>query len=340
MGEYPTAFKYIDSALISLTENNDAFTVYLNKGDLYRQVGWYDSAYYYLFLSLASPSIHTRSGANHSLSYLEEERGDYMAGFKYMEKHLQLRDSINKAERSRDLKKIESLYNYNLIEKEQVFRAMKSRQKTIWIYSLILCLILITGGGFLFYQRNKQNHAKELLISKQKYEQGEQFLEEQKEEIRRLKEAQKQEPDKHQRYRFAIQEQMLNMEMAYNKQKYDLRKHSYSEFKKSALCKLFLSCKDMPKEEDWIELDKWRELIYPDMKPFLRNMNPRINEEDIRMCFLLTTEIQGKRMSDLFNVEVSAISKKKKRICELLTGENSSAKDLDIFLAKMFKTIE
>ncbi|MDR1161511.1 MAG: tetratricopeptide repeat protein [Tannerellaceae bacterium] len=344
LGEYPKAFEYIDSALVSLTDKNDVFTIYINKGDLYRQTDRYDSACYYLFLSLASPNIHTRSGANHSLSYLEEERGDYTAAFKYMEKYLQLQDSVSKAERSRDLKKIESLYNYNLIEKERVFHAMKSRQKTIWNYSLILCLILITGGGFLFYQQKKQtakkNHDKELLISKQKYEQGQQFIEEKEEEIRRLKEAQEQEPDKHQKYRLAVQEQVLNMEMAYDKQKRDVQKESYAEFKKSALCKLFLSYKDIPKEEDWIELDKWRALIYPDMRPFLKNMNPMINEEDIRMCFLLKTGIQGKRMSALFNVEVSAISQKKKRLCKLLTGEKSGAKDLDIFLAEMFKAIE
>jgi tetratricopeptide (TPR) repeat protein len=344
LAQYPIAFEYIDSALVSLTDKNDTFTIYFNKGDIYRQTEQYDSAYYYLFLSLASSNIYTRSSANHSLSYLEEERGDSTAGFKYMKKYLQLQDSINKAERSRDLKKIESLYNYNRIEKERGFHAMRSRQKTIWNYSLILCLILITGGGFLFYQRKKQTaekkHAKELLISKQKYEQGQQFIEEKEKEIQRLRKAQEQEPDKYLKYRFAVQEQVLNMEMAYDKQKHDLRKNSYTEFKKSSLCKLFLSCKDMPKEEDWIELDKWRELIYPDMRPFLKNMNPMINEEDIRLCFLLKTEIQGKRMSNLFNVEVSAISKKKKRICKLLTGENGSAKDLDIFLAEMFKAIE
>jgi tetratricopeptide (TPR) repeat protein len=342
--EYPKAFEYIDSALVSLTDENDIFTVYLNKGDLYRQTEQYDSACYYLFLSLASPSIYTRSGANHSLSYLEKERGDYMADSNYMETYLQLRDSIDKLERSRDLKKIESLYNYNRIEKERVFHAMKSRQKTIWIYSLILCLILITGSGFLFYQRKKRlsrrNHAKELLISKQKYEQGQQFIEEKEEEIRRLKKAQEQEPNKQQKYKLAVQEQVLNMELAYDKQKRDLIKDSYTEFEKSDLCKLFLSYKDMPKEEDWLKLDEWRDVIYPDMKPFLRNMNPMISEEDIRMCFLLRIGIQGKRMSHLFNVDVSAISQKKKRLCKLLTGEKSGAKDLDTFLAEMFNAIE
>ncbi|MDR1200132.1 MAG: tetratricopeptide repeat protein [Tannerellaceae bacterium] len=342
--QYPKAFEYIDSAFVSLTNKNDAFPVYLNKGDIYRQAGQYDSACYYLFLSLASPNIYTRSSTNQSLSYLEEARGDYAAGFKYMEKYLQLRDSINKAERSRDLKKMESLYNYNRIEKERVFHAMRSRQKTIWIYSLILCLIFTAGGGFLFYQRKKQtakeNHAKELLISKQKYERGQQSIEEKEEEIRRLKAAQEQEPDKHEKYRFAVQEQALRMKLTYDKQKRGLQKDSYTEFEKSDLCKLFLSCQETPKEEDWVKLDEWRELIYPDMKSFLRNMNPIISEEEIRMCFLLKIGTQGKRISDLFNVEVSAISKKKRRLCKLLTGEESGAKDLDVLLAEMFRAIE
>ncbi|MDR1201934.1 MAG: tetratricopeptide repeat protein [Tannerellaceae bacterium] len=344
MEQYPKAFEYIDSALVSPMNKNDAFAVYLNKGDLYRQTGQYDSACFYLFLSLASPGIYIRSGANHSLSYLEEKRGDYTAAFKYMEKHLQLQDSINKAERSRDLKNIESLYNYNLIEKERVFHAMKSRQKTSWIYSLILCLILITGSGFLFYQRKKQltkkNHDKELLISKQKYEQGQLFIEEKEEEIRRLKEAQEQGPDKHQKYKLAVQEQVLNMELEYDKQKRGLRKGSYIEFEKSDLCKLFLFSKNIPKKEDWLKLDEWRELLYPDMRSFLKNMHPKVDEKDIRMCFLLKIGIQGKRMSALFNVEMSTISQKKKRLCKLLTDEKSSAKDLDLFLAEMFKAIE
>jgi hypothetical protein len=65
-----------------------------------------------------------------------------------------------------------------------------------------------------------------------------------------------------------------------------------------------------------------------------------ISEEDIRMCFLLRIRIQGKRMSHLFNVDVSAISQKKKRLCKLLTGEKSGAKDLDAFLVELFKAIE
>jgi tetratricopeptide (TPR) repeat protein len=344
LGRYPKAFEYIDSALVSLTDKNDTSTIYFNKGDLYRQTEQYDSACYYLFLSLATPSIYTRSSANHSLGYLEEERGNYTAAFKYMKKYVQLQDSIHTSERSKELKKMEGLYNYNRIEKERMFHAMRSRQKTNWIYALILCLILTTGGGFLFYRRKKQiaklNHEKELLISKQKYEQGQQFIEEKEEEIRQLKEAQEQEPDKHQKYRLVVKEQVLNMELACDKQKRDLRKNLYAEFEQSELCKLFLSYKDMPKENDWIELDNWREAIYPDMKLFLRNVDPMISEEEIRMCFLLRIGVHGKRMSALFNVEVSAISQKKKRLCERLTGEKSGAKDLNLFLAEMFRAIE
>ncbi|MDR3141489.1 MAG: hypothetical protein LBU37_07190 [Tannerellaceae bacterium] len=228
-------------------------------------------------------------------------------------------------------------------EKERMFHARKSQQKTIWICLLTVSIIITFCGGFLFYRRKKriqkEKHDRELSISEQKYRQGEQFIKEKEEEIRRLKKTYESETDKYQKELLAIRRQILDNELLQSKQKHKLQKESYVEFKKSSTCQLFLSG-GKPAGEDWAELEDWMDLIYPDMKPCLTKMSPLVNEEDVRMCFLLKMKVQGKRIGELFNIVESGISRRKERLYKKLTRTDGSAKELDALLAEMFKTIE
>jgi tetratricopeptide (TPR) repeat protein len=290
--QYPKAFEYIQLALISLTDKNDAFPVYLNKGDLYRQIGQYDSACYYLFLSLASPNIHTRSGANQSLSYLEEERGDYMAAFKYMEKHLQLRDSVSKAERSRDLKNIERLYNYNLIEKGHFALERKVNQKTFQLYILLVFVFVLIIICTIYFQRFKR-------INRERYEK----------ELRLLEQKQHEKTQEH---------------LGRQKGKIDI-------FKQSPLCRK-IETQEKINDDDWEKLQKEIESIYPDFAAHVKKLLPDADIIDIRLCYLAKINISSAQTGRLFCLVRSAITKKKQALYKKMNDADGKAKDFDIFM--------
>lgn len=149
IGNEQKALEYIRSAITTCLQKNTILTYHHNLGDLYRQIGLTDSAFYYLTSSLNAPGIHTRASANLSLAYLEEKRGNWDNYAKYINAHLSLQDSISRMEQSENLQHIQSLYNYEKKEKEIIQSQLayaKEKQKRIMYGGLALFLLL-----FLFF---------------------------------------------------------------------------------------------------------------------------------------------------------------------------------------------
>jgi tetratricopeptide (TPR) repeat protein len=338
MGLYPKAFKYIDSALVSLTEKNNALTVYCNLGDIYRQTEQHDSAYYYLSLCLTSPNIHTKAGANLSLSLLEEKNKNWEANARYQKQYRLLQDSINRTERTENLQHIQSLYDYEQVENERVYHKIKRHQKTIYINILTIGFALFFGIVFLYYQRRKRLYKeqldKEKRIQEQKEKQSNSVIKEKEEEIRKLIELSKQKSDK-QKEELAIRQQILENEVVHDKKNISLRKQLNREFKKSSFWQSLVSGKNIPTEGEWVELNSWMEQIYPGMAHYLEHA--KIDDENVRLCYLLKTGLHDKQIGVLLNLSSTALSKRKSRLHQKLTNEKESAKGLNLFLNEMFE---
>jgi tetratricopeptide (TPR) repeat protein len=291
--QYPKAFEYIELTLASLTEDNDIHTIFYNLGDLYRQNDSYDSAHHYLYLTLASPNIYTRSGANLSLSFLEEKQGNYQTGFKYLERHLHLQDSINKIERSRDLKKIESLYNYNQVEKERNFYEQEANKKTIHTYLSVIFIFAFIVISFVLYlysvRLKKENKEKTLRLEEMKLQVG-----------------------KHPK--IAIEDKKINA------------------LKAAPLCQKIITNKTRVNDADWEALIGEIEELYPHFTYNLKILYPEIKEEDLRVCCLKKIDIPINRIADIFNKTSQGVSNQRSRLYEKLTGNKGTATDLDKFL--------
>jgi tetratricopeptide (TPR) repeat protein len=293
MGDYPKALEFIRLALESLTEKNDTAPLYLNLGDLYRQTGQYDSARYYLSFSLASPDMYTKAGAILSLSYLEEERQNYPVSLTLRERYLQLQDSINKAERSRDLKKIESLYNYNQVEKERNFYEREAGKKTNRMYlSVILAFtfLVIVFALYLYNARlKKENQEKTLRLEEMKLQ-----VEKQSKKAGEDKKANE------------IKAENLRQKIIHDKIKVD--------------------------NADWKALIETIDGLYPDFIHHLKILFPKIKEDDLRVCCLKKIDVPVNRIADILSKSSQGISNQRSRLYEKLTGHKGTATDLDKFL--------
>ncbi|MDR1160847.1 MAG: tetratricopeptide repeat protein, partial [Tannerellaceae bacterium] len=243
--QYPKAFEYIRLTMASLTEDNDRHSIYHNVGDLYRQTGSYDSAHHYLYLALASPNIYTRSGANLSLSFLEEKQGNYQASFKYLERRLHLQDSISKAEQDKDLESLEKLYRCNQVRKERNFYEQEVNKKTAYIQLSVLFIaasIAISIVLYLYSTRlKKENKEKTLRL----------------EEIKLQIEKQP---------KIAGEDKRVNA------------------LKADPLCQKIITNKAKATDADWEALTGKIEEIYPGFTYNLKMLYPEIKEKDLRVC--------------------------------------------------------
>ena len=341
MGNYPEASKHIHLAIASLKPRNDTHTIYYNLGDLYRKTGQYDSAFYYLSPCLTSGNIHTKSGANLGLGYLEEKRKNWEASATYLSRHIELQDSISKTERAAELQRIQSLYNYQQVEKDRIFHEMESRKKTTYLYLLSVVFISILMAAVFYYRQRKQVNRermnKALLIQEQKYRQSRKYIDEKEEENRHLKDAYAQETDELKKELLAARQLIANKDIERLKQMHASQIEQKEKFKKSPLLQLFTTDGSSVTPENWAELETWMELIYPELIPFLKKEMPKISNEKLRFCYLiLIGGLKVKRMGDLLNVVPSAISKSKKRLLKDLNNKGIGAETLEAFLHEMF----
>ncbi|MDR1203571.1 MAG: tetratricopeptide repeat protein [Tannerellaceae bacterium] len=292
LGQYPEAFEYIRLAFESLTEKNDTTALYLNLGDFYRKTGQYDSAYYYLSLSVTSSNIYTKAGATLGLSYLEEEQQNYLTSLMLRERYLQLQDSIKIREQGETLQRIQSLYNYNQIEKEHFALEHKANQKTLQFYIALTIIFVLNIIFISSFQRLKK-------INWKRYEK----------ELRLLEQKQHEKTQEH----LAKQKKMIDI------------------FKQSLLYQK-IATQEKINDDDWEELQKEIEFIYPDFTAHVEKLLPNADRIDIHLCYLAKINISSVQTGRLFCLGRSAITKKKQALYKKISSMDGKAKDFDIFM--------
>jgi DNA-binding NarL/FixJ family response regulator len=64
-----------------------------------------------------------------------------------------------------------------------------------------------------------------------------------------------------------------------------------------------------------------------------------LDDEDVRLCYLLKTGLPNKQIGVLLNLSSTALSKRKSRLHKKLTNEKESAKALVYFLMTCLSTL-
>ncbi|WP_280744191.1 MULTISPECIES: tetratricopeptide repeat protein [unclassified Parabacteroides] len=290
--EYSKALEYIQSALSSLTKDNDTFSIYQNLGDFYRKTGQKDSAFYYSSLALQSRNLHTKANSHLCLSYLEKDQGNYSTSLMYRERYQQVTDSIRYLEQSENLQRIQSLYNYRQIEKEKIHYQQKADKRIIHIYQLAfisICCFVLFILFFLYYLKSKR-----------------------KENERKEK-------------RIRIEEVRRNGKEEESLQKDDLLK----VFMTSPLYQKFTSEEVKISDTDWNNFKSEIDTILPKFNSQLKILRPTIKEEEIKLCYLIKVDISVKQIAHLLYKSSQGISLMRRRLYEKISGKEGSANDFD-----------
>lgn len=364
IGDYKTGLTYAWKASSQTRTVNDSCLVSLTLGDLYLKSGKIDSAYFYLSFCRKSTNVYTLRDTYYSLSQLEKSRKDLDTYVIYQEQYEAFRDSIDKQTYMETLVRLQSLYDYQLIEKKKEYYRQEVNRKTMYLYfigggSVLFLLIIVC---IAFYRFKKRKEKEELLnqslrFQEQQYRDSQQYLAERENVITRLEreialDIQKRKESELQYKSELVQKTEIAAEL---KRQLDMIQGVIDEKK---VKRATFSIKEIDRSKnvfftsdlykglctEWEKLDnaRWSEVVdwidhilYLDFTYKIKMLYPGISEIDLRICCLIRLDIQVGRMAVLLSLTSQAISVRRKRLYTKLTRKNGTAQDFDKYILRL-----
>ena len=242
-----------------------------------------------------------------------------------------------------------SLYNYQLREKENNRLKIENKEKQNLIIYIISIGLFIIASLFAYLQRNKRK--KQLLkiqlknlrqLKEEQYKKSSLFIEENKRKIEELEQKLQEADQTNHILRTQLKEQ-IELTLYTNKQaeiELTRRKQSNSTLLESEIYKYIqkqLTTKTNKKllsNNDWKELEKVINNTYEGFSKNLRNYYD-LNEHEYSVCLLIKINIPPIDIAKLTNHSKEAITSTRRRLYEKVFGKKGSPKDWDEFILSL-----
>ncbi|WP_233560500.1 MULTISPECIES: lipopolysaccharide assembly protein LapB [Bacteroides] len=195
LGMYQEAYKSMQIAFKKINVINLA-PRYSTAAQYYYYTNQLDSAiHYYTQLSFMDKYSYKAEGYQ-GLSYIARSKGEYKKALEYLDKDLAYTDSARSIIQTEIVRKINSLYNYQLKEKENKRLQHQASNHKIWniiLISFLFFLMLL----FVTYQQYRKRKEQETLLQQEKierilrgeYNQSLSYIEQNKRQIKELEES-------------------------------------------------------------------------------------------------------------------------------------------------------
>lgn len=330
---------------------------------IYQKTSQPDSTQFYYLQTLQegkkNQNIYLKSNSYKALAKLEAHKGNYHSAFNYIQKNLELEDSIKKITRTEAIGKIHALYNYRHTEQENQLLLLKNKQRQIYIYLLIITLLIMGGFvAFYFYYTKKQKRlALEQInrLSRQKEEQEKYSVARQQENEKKIQEIKKQlqqaneeskkisnsqiqdlknELSRSEKNKLEAQQKILEL----SNQLIEAKKHETlilkDTFENSPIYELFHKAasensKAKIKDEDWMLLRQEIDKAYNNFTNRLKALYPPITEHELRLCYLIKIDIPPSGMAQILCLSTSAISNGRSRLYKKIYNKDGKGELLD-----------
>lgn len=345
MEEYALASECLYLALNN-PDDKEPYLNYLDLGNMYLQIGQLDSARFYLNRSISNRNIYALSVAYKYLSLLEERRGNFKESVSYNHLQSQYKDSISKITDTETIRKMISLYNYQLAENKSNRLTAENRQKRLLIQQLALLLVVVLAGGAIYLQL-ESNKKKALRRTRQlqdelKEKQYKKSLAYIRANERKIAELEKYlhlaEQEKNEVQVGLIQAQKELLEIT-NKKIISEQKEQdcmIENFKQSEIYCTFHNPSNMDvnkvTDDDWASLQKELNRVYDNFTNRLYALYPQLSIVELQICCLLKISVSVTNMAKLTGRSKSAITAARIRLHFKLRGEEGTADKLDAFI--------
>jgi tetratricopeptide repeat protein len=156
MGEPKKAISYIRRELMLQKDTAQLYGIYLSLGDAYYKSSQNDSAVYYAYKSLSSPSFYTKANACIIFEDVARKKGDFAEALHFKDKYEAYMDSTKHIERTKELLAVEE--ETLLQQSEQKHRGNLSLY-SYYLYvggSFMITLIIIFAYKRIKYRQKTQ----------------------------------------------------------------------------------------------------------------------------------------------------------------------------------------
>lgn len=337
--DYETAYKYIKIALNDVDASSKS-SFYSIASEVYMKKGQTDSAFFYCMKALEIGTVHAKQSACRRLMEMYLAKKDYDNSVKYLKLFKLYTDSVNTITTTESVNRINSLYNYNLREKENLMLKAKSSNILSFTFAIIslLCVTISIFIIYIFRSRQKEHIQEERFkrIKKELLEQSEEYIKDNEAKIKGLEEKLREISDKNKKLVERLEEQRTDLILA---NEAAIRKKARNE---AARVRLFATDiyntineyiirKKIITDSEWTEVDR---VVNQEIENFRVNLYSyyNISLHEYHICLLIRMGIQPKDMANLLGCTTSAVSKARKRLQEKFFGDSGSPKDFDAFV--------
>ena len=348
LGKYDLARKLLQPSLDTLDIHSKS-GIFSIASKLYHRMGYIDSASYYYNELLKCGTIYAKQTAHKGLAKIAILHDNPQKALLHLNQYIQYTDFIHQITDTENVRRLNSLYNYQLREKENNRLKIENKEKQNLIIYIIYIALFIIASLFAYLQRNKRK--KQLLkiqlknlrqLKEEQYKKSSLFIEENKRKIEELEQKLQEADQTNHILRTQLKEQ-IELTLYTNKQaeiELTRRKQSNSTLLESEIYKYIqkqLTTKTNKKllsNNDWKELEKVINNTYEGFSKNLRNYYD-LNEHEYSVCLLIKINIPPIDIAKLTNHSKEAITSTRRRLYEKVFGKKGSPKDWDEFILSL-----
>ncbi len=340
--KYDEARKALQSPLRDVEKSNQS-AIYSISADLYYNDNKTDSATLYAQRVLECGTIYAQQSAHWILAQIAEQKGDCQTAIKQIQQYTVCTDSIQKITKTASIYKMQSLYNYQLREKENSqLKAENAEQKLIIAYALLAIIVLVALTViYILYNKRKKDKLQVQLqrleqIKNEQHKKSNLFIEENKKRIEELEaQLEKEKEEKHsqllqlkkQQYERNITQAIINREEEEMAEKLFHNSAIYVRIREKTNDK-----RSKMTEEDWTELSTAINSTYNDFTSRLHALY-RFSSIEMKICLLLKAKVPITTIADLTIRSKSAITSARRAMYEKVHGVKGKPEDWDAFIS-------
>lgn len=333
-----------DSARVSLQyalrdiEQPNKSGIYAIAAYFYDAIGREDSSIWYYNKLLDCGSIYAQRTAYRRLLEFSIKQNSTKRAPGFLYGYLRCTDSIQELAQTETIRRMHSLYNYQLREKENLQLKNENHNKILWIW-IITGWLVITLLFFIAYRQYSKRKGLELkqqlnklqTIKRENQEKIE-FLEKyklQKEELEKSLENINISESNIQKKRLGQKLEMLNyilqQKTIENEQEQEAQEYLFN----SDLYKQLLERINSVRGEAYITSKEWS-LLKENLNPAFPTFFERLyslhtpNENELHVCILLKLQFRPADIARLLELKPESISSIRKRLYQKVTGNSGS----------------
>lgn len=342
---YPEAFTAIQCSNKYIKGHNIA-PFYAILADYYYYTNQLDSATFYYTQTASFDDLYQKQGSYKGLGNIARKKGQYKEAMEYFDKYLICTDSIKDITNTETIRKMQSLYNYQLKEKENSKLQHQAANYKLWNILLIFSLLSLVFLFIAYHQFRKKKEQQQLVkqerikqIQKERYAQSNTYLEKNKEQIKEVElSLHKAEIEKDQLRQDLLKAPKSLIEKT-NEQitaTQRVQKQSELALKHSDIYKKFHFA--VQGSDEKIGNDDWKELMcavdeaYNQFTTRLLELYP-MKTIEIQVCVLIKIGLSPAQIAFITIRSRQAISSIRKRLYSKVMGKDGTPEQWDNFIS-------